>query len=269
MATVDARQSRALIAIETSTAVGSVALAREQGGRLVCEALAESGQEPSRRVLAMVESLLAGAGLAASSLDAIAFDAGPGSFTGIRIGVGVAQGIGFAVSVPLIGVSSLEILATAALAGAAARADRAAPAPARLVLAAIDARMGQVYCGVFRQAGARARLVDAIAVCDPLEAVARFERALQAGAGGARALAGIAAGDAFTVHAPLGEWVESEPLERATVGAPDAATLARIAMAKLGAGETVAASDAAPIYVRDKVALDVREQRALRAGATR
>lgn len=263
MASVDPRHARALIAIETSTAVGSVALAREQGGRLVCEALAEGAQEPSRRVLAMVESLLAGAGLAASSLDAIAFDAGPGSFTGIRIGVGVAQGIGFAVSVPLIGVSSLEILATAAL------ADAAAPAQGRLVLAAIDARMGQVYCGVFRQAGARARLVDAIVVCDPPEAVARFERALRAEGRDARAFAGIAAGDAFTVHAPLAEWVASAPLDRAALGAPDAATLARIAMAKLAAGETVPAGDAAPIYVRDKVALDVREQRALRAGAAR
>ncbi len=267
-----------LIAIETSSAVCSVALARQRGAQLAIDALGEAAGEPSRRVLGMIETLLGGAGLAAASLDAIVFDAGPGAFTGLRIGCGVAQGLGFALGLPLVAVSSLETLAAAAWAWAdrgcskpeAGDAGREAPAAARAgrrALVAIDARMGQVYCGVYREIEGRPALEEQVVVCDPGQAIARFEREL--GQVGAGASAVLAVGSGFDAYEQLGVWRERAGVAAAAVLSPDASTLARIGLARLRAGRSVHARDAAPVYVRDKVALDVEEQRALRAGAGR
>ena len=278
MAIEHAPHSLSLIAIETSSAVCSVALARQRGARLSVDALSEAAGEHSRRVLGMIETLLADAGLAATALDAVAFDAGPGAFTGLRIGCGVAQGLGFALALPLVAVTSLETLAATAWAWAdtgrpAADASEAGPAAPGVVLrdrhalVAIDARMGQVYCGVYRETDGCPALVEQVVVCDPGEAIVRFERELAQ----VRAQASFvhAAGNGFDAHPALGLWRDRAGVTAAPVPFPDARTLARVGLARLRAGQSVQACDAAPVYVRDKVALDVDEQRALRAGANR
>ncbi|TAK45912.1 MAG: tRNA (adenosine(37)-N6)-threonylcarbamoyltransferase complex dimerization subunit type 1 TsaB, partial [Betaproteobacteria bacterium] len=117
-----------LAALETSADWCSVAISID--GEIA--ALEErAGQRQAELALPMLGQLLAQAGIAAGRLDAVAFGAGPGSFTGLRIACGLAQGIAFALELPVIGVSTLEALAEES---GAAR-----------VVACIDARMREVY----------------------------------------------------------------------------------------------------------------------------
>ena len=126
-----------LLAIETSSAVGSLAL---YDGTDVVEREIATPREQSERVLPMVRELVAEAGSALGSLDAIAFGRGPGSFSGIRLAAAVAQGLAMSCDLPVIAVSSL--------AAAAQRAWREHAAGHSLVC--VDAKMGEVYSGLFR-----------------------------------------------------------------------------------------------------------------------
>ncbi|MDX1676287.1 tRNA (adenosine(37)-N6)-threonylcarbamoyltransferase complex dimerization subunit type 1 TsaB [Arsukibacterium sp.] len=126
-----------LLALDTSTEACSVALLM-QGDILALDEVCP--QQHSKRVLPMIDSLLAEAGLNLTSLDGIVFGRGPGSFTGVRIGVSVAQGLAFGADLPVFGVSTL-----AAMAQAAVRLHQASQ-----VVAAIDARMAEVYLASYR-----------------------------------------------------------------------------------------------------------------------
>lgn len=260
-----------LLALATSGAWASAALLRTGQAGIECDSLAEpAGPDQSARMLAMVGELLPRERL--DSLDAIAFDAGPGAFTGLRIGCSVAQGLAFARGLPLIEVGSLE--------AAAWRSLRASGLPAALVLAVNDARMGEVYAALF---SVSAPASDAGApICELLAgpAVARPEAPPPALARAALEparpdLAGrpsLAAGDAW--HGiGLGEgWRRAiglapgagpqAALRSAQPG--DARAVAELALGLWRAGLAVPAEAASPRYVRDKVALDVDEQRLLR-----
>ncbi len=130
-----------LLALETSTHAFSVALL--SGGRLV-EAFELSPQRHAEKILPTVEKLLSAEALALSDLEAIAFGRGPGSFIGIRIATGVAQGLAFGLGRPLVPISSLLALAWPTL-----KEKRGT------VLAVMDARMGEVYAAYFRWEGER------------------------------------------------------------------------------------------------------------------
>lgn len=95
----------------------------------------ESGNQHSDRILAMVDSLLQESGLSLTQFDAIAFGRGPGSFTGLRIGAGVAQGLAFGADIPVTPISSLAALAQGV--------------GATRVMAAFDAHMNQIYLGAY------------------------------------------------------------------------------------------------------------------------
>jgi tRNA threonylcarbamoyladenosine biosynthesis protein TsaB len=126
-----------LLAIETAT--DSLSLAVLAGGR-VHEATLAAGQRQAELILGEIDALLARAGLTVGALDGIAYGAGPGSFTGLRIACGVAQGIAAARRLPVLGVSTLAAIAEAS---GAAR-----------VVACLDARMGEVYHAAFEKRGA-------------------------------------------------------------------------------------------------------------------
>ena len=121
-----------LLAIETATENCSVALCQGLNTVEIAEVIPN---KHSAKLHHMIQDLLASKGMELKELDAIAVDIGPGSFTGVRIGIGVAQGLAFASSLPAIGISSLAALAE--------------PHRNSLVLSAIDARMGQVYWCLF------------------------------------------------------------------------------------------------------------------------
>lgn len=128
--------STRILAIDTATEACSVAL-YNQGETLAHFELC--AREHTQRILPMVQQILAEAGLSLTQLDALAFGRGPGSFTGVRIGIGMAQGLSLGAELPLLPVSTLQTMAQGAY--RLTCADN--------VLAAIDARMGEVYWGEF------------------------------------------------------------------------------------------------------------------------
>ena len=206
-------------ALEASTEWCSVALWRAG------EVAGTERRAPNRHaelVLPMLQELLEKNGATLSRVGAVAFGAGPGSFTGLRIACGVAQGLAFARGLPVLGVSTLEAIAQ----------ESGAPR----VVACLDARMGEVYYAALEKDGERWREVV------PAQCVAPQRARSPAGAGW------IGCGNGFTVYGNLG-------LARVFADVhPSATAVATLAGPRLAAGEGVDAALAAPIYLRDKVA---------------
>ena len=234
-----------VLALETSGYQLSVALWCD--GQIL-ERSEEHRQGGSGRVLPWVQDLLAEAGLSLSQIDGVAFGAGPGSFTGLRLACGVAQGLACGLEVPVMGVGTLEALALAAdvsqRAGDEAGAGVGMAAPLQ-VLACLDARMNEVYCAAYRLVEGRPEEVLAPFVAAPEEVV--FE------------LPGnwLGCGDGFATYPELlqGRLYRHMPELR-----PGAAAVARLAVPRLARGEGQDAAQAAPLYVRDKVALTTAER---------
>lgn len=124
-----------VLAIDTVTDLCSVAY--KVGDQISYEETLEP-KGHSKKILGMIDKVIQSAKLEANSVDVIAYDSGPGSFTGIRIGAGVAQGLALGLGKPLIAISSLMILAESA---------KSNHNDASKIFAAIDARMNQVYWG--------------------------------------------------------------------------------------------------------------------------
>ncbi|QIQ21215.1 tRNA (adenosine(37)-N6)-threonylcarbamoyltransferase complex dimerization subunit type 1 TsaB [Zophobihabitans entericus] len=130
--------SLTILALDTSTEACSVALLKDN--QIIADFIL-SQREHTQRILPMVDKVLIEAEITVNALDAIAFGRGPGSFTGVRIGIGIAQGLAFGADKPLLAVSTLETLAE--------RAYR--ESGATNVIATIDARMNEVYFGQYER----------------------------------------------------------------------------------------------------------------------
>jgi len=196
-----------------------------------------AGSTHSERLLPMVRAVLAEAGLALAELDGIAFGAGPGSFTGIRVGCGVAQGLAFGAGLPLVPVSTLEALAQEA---------RNAHGATR-VLSCLDARMREIYAGLYVADGATWRA--------EMAAVAARPEALSSLPPGA---ACFGAGNGFRAYPALAARLglpAADPDLR-----PTARAIGELALPRLAAGEGVAPAAALPVYVRHRVALTTAER---------
>ncbi|ALX97286.1 tRNA (adenosine(37)-N6)-threonylcarbamoyltransferase complex dimerization subunit type 1 TsaB [Serratia sp. JSRIV001] len=130
--------STRILAIDTATEACSVAIWNQGEVHALFELCP---REHTQRILPLVQQVLADTGLSLSQLDALAFGRGPGSFTGVRIGIGIAQGLALGAELPMLGISTLQTMAQGAwrMTGA------------QRVLAAIDARMGEVYWGQFER----------------------------------------------------------------------------------------------------------------------
>ena len=129
-----------LLAIDTSTENCSAALVADDQ---LYQRVAESPREHSQRLLPFVDEVLAEAGISLAGIDGLVVGCGPGSFTGVRIGVSVAQGLAFSVSKPVYPVSSLQALAQQSIRRSSDSA--ASQLSPQLILASIDARMAEVY----------------------------------------------------------------------------------------------------------------------------
>jgi len=184
----------------------------------------------SELALPMLERLLEDSGLSAARLDAVAFGAGPGSFTGLRIACGIAQGLAFARGLPVLGVSAFELIAEES---AAVR-----------VVACIDARMREVYYSALEKRGGRWREAVPGQCVSPQDAVA------PPGDGWVGCGSGFSAYPDFLRKSIL----ISKPEVR-----PSAIAVARLVAPRLLAGEGLDAALAAPAYVRDKVAFTKQE----------
>lgn len=147
-----------LLALDASSGACSAALLRRDGFNTECLArFAMTPRAHTRRLLPMVDEVLAQAQITPSQLDAVAFGRGPGSFTGLRIAAGAAQGLAFGLDCPLIGVSTLEALAL--------QAHRRYHF--RHVVTALDARMGEVYAATWHCLKDTITAVSAEAVLAP------------------------------------------------------------------------------------------------------
>ncbi|MBB3190627.1 tRNA (adenosine(37)-N6)-threonylcarbamoyltransferase complex dimerization subunit type 1 TsaB [Halomonas cerina] len=145
-----------LLALDASSRACSAALLRRREGLddELLSRFALTPREHTRRLLPMVDEVLAEAGLSASALDAVAYGRGPGSFTGLRIAAGAAQGLAFGLDRPLLGVSTLQALAL----GAHRRHHY------RYLVTALDARMGEIYVAAWqcREGGVDALSEEAV-----------------------------------------------------------------------------------------------------------
>ncbi|MFM1991846.1 MAG: tRNA ((37)-N6)-threonylcarbamoyltransferase complex dimerization subunit type 1 TsaB [Pseudomonadota bacterium] len=240
-------RSPTVLAIDTTAGMCSVAVLGPRGVARRAEPMTRGH---SRHVLGLVEAVLADTSTPAAAVDAIGFGSGPGSFTGLRIACGVAQGLGFGWGRPLVPVDAMRTLGRQAAPGATHEA----------VWVALDLRMGEVCVAVFAPGALDAPWPEPR--LGPL--LVRPEAALAAfAADGARAP--LLAGDGWDVHPSLREGAPRDAVRAAGAVHPDAAAVAALAVAGLAAGHAVPAERAAPTYLRDKVALDVDEQAALRA----
>ena len=225
-----------LLAIETATEACSVALIHGN------ELISRTEIAPRRHtelVLPMADDLLAEAGIGRQALDAIAVGRGPGAFTGVRLGVSLAQGMALALDLPVITISSL-----AALALEAPEEDDAA------ILAVIDARMGEIYAACYR------RDADGGLIALDDERIAIADTLLLPEAGTWQVVGSGWATYASVLSQRLTGVLHSADGQRY----PQAAHVAELAMREFTAGRGQAPELALPVYLRDKVALTLVEQ---------
>ncbi len=216
-----------ILALDTSTEACSVALSVDGD---ICDCF-ELGVQHSSRILGMVDEVLAEATLALAEMDVLAFGRGPGSFTGLRIGAGVAQGLAFGARLPVVPVSSLAAMAQGQ------RQSR--------VLAAFDARMSQVYWGAYRRGS------------DGIVTLMGDERVVAPGE-----VPVPEAGDWFGVGSGWDQYAEelkarlgNRVQDWSQGGHPHARDVARLGESGFNNDEAVSAEHALPVYLRDNVAV--------------
>lgn len=230
-----------LLAIETATEACSAALWLDGS---ISERYEVAGREHTQRLMLQVSQLMAQAGVTFGQLDGIACGIGPGSFAGVRIGVGYVKGLALALDRPVIGVSSLAMLALRAV----------REHQAKSVLTAIDARMNEVYFAQYRSTPD-----GGVALCAPEQVCAPDAVPVQ---------------HVQAAHAVGSGWASyRDALLRSTGGGvsrfqpealPHAEDALRLALPQFEAGQGIAVDDLLPAYLRNKVALTLDEQKALR-----
>ena len=229
-----------ILAIETSSELASCALLN---GDTLLSRESSGVRTHSQSILPMVQELLAEAGLALKQCDAIAFGAGPGSFTGVRTACGIAQGLAFGASLPVVPLVTLDAMALACHLQTGATE----------IIAVLDARMGEVYWAQYRYDGGL-KVVAEPALCAPGDVAPLAVDAPLAACGN-----GFSAyPDAFAGRA----WAEGA----LAAIMPHAAEVARLGSLALAAGSALSAAQAQPIYLRNKVAYTSAERQVINAG---
>jgi tRNA threonylcarbamoyladenosine biosynthesis protein TsaB len=222
-----------LLAWETATEHVSVALWLD--GKVFERAL-PAARGAADLLLEVIPQLLAEAGLGLQQLDLLAVGRGPGGFTGVRLGISIAQGLGYSTGLPVVPVSTLRAVAQDAL-----HSDRAAcEQVAGRILVCQDARMGEVYCGTYTAS-------DGVIGCSGGEYLAKP--------------ANIVVPDSWMLHGfvacgsmPLGPAMLPAMRARIESARPSARAVALLA-AHEGMGAAVAAAAVQPVYLRNAVAV--------------
>jgi tRNA threonylcarbamoyladenosine biosynthesis protein TsaB len=219
-----------LLAIDTSTEHLSVAVQR---GEQVWEHAGAGGAQASASLVPAIQGLMQQAGLAFAQLDAIAFGAGPGSFTGLRTACSVAQGLGFGAGVPLLPVPTLLAVAE----------DVRQRLGARRVVAALDARMDELYAARYDFDSKQLPFDADYQLVSPENLLVEASFVL--------------AGTAHAAYSSRITW--SGPSYAAL---PSATAMLRLAPGMIAAGLALPAEQAMPLYIRDKVAKTTLEREA-------
>lgn len=227
-----------ILALETSAKAVSAAITED--GRVLASGYQDTGLTHSRTLMPIVEHLFRNTGLAVSDCGAIAVAAGPGSFTGIRIGVSAAKGLAFAANKPAVGVSTL-----AAMARNAAFADG-------LIVCAMDARRSQIYNALFSaENGVPTRLTPdrAISLADLAEELRADPRPKTVLGDGGRMCADYLAANGVPCRLAPPHLL----MQNAVSVALEAEDLA-------ARGELVSAQDLSPVYLRPPQAQRLRNR---------
>ena len=225
-----------LLALDTATDACSVALSTESG---IIEDFRVIPRKHTQELLPMVKAMLAQQGVSFSDLDAIAVGRGPGSFAGIRIAMGTAQGLAFASGLPVVPVSTLKAMAL--------RIQK--DTGEQHVVSALDARMNEIYYGCYA-------IEDGVLVETQAERVAApGDLALP------DATANYFAGGTGWVYRDV---MPVSEMERITVLAepvyPRAADILELGLLEFNAGRSVEPEQAQPVYLRDEVAWKKKDQ---------
>jgi tRNA threonylcarbamoyladenosine biosynthesis protein TsaB len=221
-----------VLAFDTSTEYLSLAI--QKNGELFTFDV-NAGQTHSQIILPQIQLLLNSAHLQLSDLDGIAFGAGPGSFTGVRIAAGVAQGLGFGANLPVLGLCTLLALAQAS--------------SAQKVIACLDARMGEVYFAAYEKVAGEWQTSIEPSLHKP-DAVPNVEGTDWVGAGSGWQ----------TYGEQLGHFYGAQLISTQPQLLPNATALISLALPTFLAGEAKPAALAQPIYIRNRVALKTAER---------
>ena len=226
-----------ILALETSTEYCSVALNLD--GKIV-EHFELVGQKHSELLIAMIADVLRNANLKLADMDGIAYGAGPGSFTGVRIACGTTQGLALGENLPVFGVCTLLALAQASA--------------HTKVIAALDARMGEIYHAAYEMRDGIWTMVSEPCLCKAEDApLVEGNDWLGVGSG----------------FASYGEALQQRYAGQLRgvdgTAVPHAAAIAALAATGFSQGAGVDAALAQPLYLRDKVALKTAEREAIAA----
>jgi tRNA threonylcarbamoyladenosine biosynthesis protein TsaB len=226
-----------ILALETSTPAGGVALL--DGDHLIAEYTLCVRTTHSERLMATVDRLLSDCGWRIGEVEGLAVSIGPGSFTGLRIGVSTAKGLALALGIPLIGIPTLDALAAAV------------PYAADPVCPILDAKKGEVYASLFHwEAGEMVRDWGYLALT-PEDLCSRLSGSVIFVGDGVAAFGGI-------LSRALGPLAQFAPPARRL---PSAACVAQLGHRRLLSGESVEPAKLTPLYVRPSEA-ELRRRRA-------
>lgn len=190
----------------------------------------ECPQQHSQKILPLVDSLLAKAKCNLKDLDVIGFGQGPGSFTGVRISVAIAQGLAYACKLPLVGVSTLQMMAQQAY----------QQTGATHVFSAIDARMGEIYFAEYTLGeNSTMELVAEEQVLKPEQLMLQGKQ-------------GVAVGTGWQTYSEILSECSQITID-STITLPDALFMSASVTGNFELGNTVEAAQAQPKYVRDTV----------------
>lgn len=217
-----------ILAVDTSATAASVAVAEEN--KLIGEFSINTALTHSQTLMPMVDELLKNTGLSVNDIDAVAVNAGPGSFTGVRIGVAAVKGIAFPKNLPCVSVSTLESMAYNMLGNDC------------IVCSVMDARCSQVYNALFRVKGCTVtRMTDdrALSLTDLKNELQNINEKV------------VLVGDGAVLCSKfLGEELENIMLAPFNNRIQTASSIAYAAFEKINNGETVKADELMPVYLR-------------------
>lgn len=217
-----------LLAIDTATEQCSVALLIDDRCITRCVRMPRGHAE---LILPMIQEVLAEAGITIKQVDVIGFGRGPGAFTGVRIAVGVVQGLAFACDIPVIGISNLAAVAQQVISSQGE------------ILVCMDARMAEVYWGMFKS-------VDGLVVASSVEQVSKPEQVIQY-INDTKQTPAIALGTGFDAYPVLSEHFQDRVADAGAL--PRAEEIALLAAHDFKLGRMVSAAEAQPVYLRDQV----------------
>ena len=222
-----------LLALDTSTEACSVAL-WHKGEKTHLDELAQ--RTHTKRILPMIDELLVNSGINLKQVDALAFGRGPGSFTGVRVGAGIAQGLAFGADLPVIEVSNLTTMAQAAF----------ELHQAENVAAAIDARMNEVYFSQVKREKVRSELGEFFQ-WNPVieEQVCQPEKVLEQ-------LSDLTTYRVGTGWAAYPQFKDSG-LEGSDIILPSAQYMLELALTDYAQNKVISALEIEPVYLRNEV----------------